>query len=82
MAARSDGVGLAGVKAANLAAIAAGFHIAPSAGVVLAGIEEDPAAGVAGAGAEAQDVIGGEEVVGGLSEEPEGGSEVAAETFP
>jgi hypothetical protein len=73
---------LAGVEAADLAAVATGFHVAPAAGVILAGVEEDPAAGVAGAAAEAEDVVGGEEIVGGLGEEPEGGGEAAAEAFP
>lgn len=60
-----------GLEAAGLHAVAANLHVAPAAGVVFAGVEEEPAALWDGAGANGVSGFAGEQVDGGLREQPE-----------
>ena len=59
---------LAGVESSGFHAIAANFHVAPAAGLVLAGVEEKPAAGLAGAAAELREPVREQEIYRSLGE--------------
>jgi|CZKS01.1.fsa_nt_gi hypothetical protein len=73
---RSAGLfSLAGVESSGFHAVAADFHVAPAAGLVLAGVQEEPAAGLAGAASELQGPLREQEIYRCLREQPHGGQD-------
>src|ERR1022692_4387747 len=80
---RSAGLfSLAGVESSGFHAVAADFHVASAAGLVLAGVQEEPAAGLAGAALELQGPLREQEIYRCLREQPHGSHHLAVEAAP